>query len=101
MVFDEDTEEYRPRFGYTRAEGGLKHMPIVEVKEGEDEFADPWAADRKQKKDRVKQNEKNHMRNLNRAGKISVEKKGFGRKYVIFVLFSSTRSYMTEFFVFW
>ena len=67
MVFDEDTQEYKPRFGYKRVKNGVEDLPIVEVKHGADPFADPWAEGRKEKKARVDKNTKNQQKNLLRA----------------------------------
>jgi len=69
MVFDEEDQQYKPRFGYKRIKNGQEDVPIVEVKPGQDPYADPWADDRKDKKDRVKKNLKNQQRNLNKNGK--------------------------------
>lgn len=69
MVYDEQTDEYKPRFGYKRVKNGLEDQPIVEVKTGQDPFADPWAEDRKEKKERVEKNIKNRAKNnLRRSG---------------------------------
>jgi regulator of ribosome biosynthesis len=67
MVFDESNQEYRPRFGYKRANSGIDEVPIVEVKEGQDPFADPWAEARADKKARVKKNTKQMMKNKGKA----------------------------------
>lgn len=32
MIWDEQTNEWRPRWGYKRANGGIEDMPIVELK---------------------------------------------------------------------
>jgi hypothetical protein len=32
MVWDEEAQEWRPRWGYKRAKGGVEDMAIVEVK---------------------------------------------------------------------
>jgi regulator of ribosome biosynthesis len=78
MVYEETTGEYKPRFGYQRGNNGLEDMPIVEVKAGEDPFADPWAADRKSKKERIDKNKKSQMRNVAQAEKIKAKgKKNF------------------------
>lgn len=76
MVFDEETGEYRPRFGYKRAKGGVEDLPIVEVRDGDNPDEDPWAKARKDKKDRVKKNLKNQMRNMMHAEKA---RKGKGK----------------------
>ena len=67
QVFDEDSQEYKPRFGYKRIKNGLEDTPIVEVKKGQDPFADPWAEETKSKKDNIKKNLKNQQRNQGRA----------------------------------
>lgn len=66
MVFDEVAEEYRPRYGYKRANSGIDDQPIVEVKKGQDPFADPWAEARTEKKKRVEKNEKQRNKNIER-----------------------------------
>ena len=67
MVFDEEDQQYKPRFGYKGINSGIEDVPIVEVKAGQDPFADPWADARKGKKDAIKKNMKNQMRNQNKA----------------------------------
>lgn len=67
MVYDEDNEEYRPRFGYKRVKNGIEENPVIEIKPGQDPYADPWADERADKKLRVKKNLKNQMRNTGRA----------------------------------
>ena len=66
MVFDESTEEYKPRFGYKGINQGVDEHAIVEVKDGQDPYADPWAAARQDKKARVDKNEKHRQRNIER-----------------------------------
>ncbi len=80
MVHDEDTDEFRPRYGYKRAENGIEEMPIVEVKHGSDPYADPWAAARVDKKERVAKNATNQAKNQLRAqGKpVRKQKAAFG-----------------------
>jgi len=79
MVFDEQTEEYKPRFGYKRIKSGLEDVPIVEIKNGQDPFADPWSIDRQSKKDRIKKNEKQQIRNIARISKKSGAVKSYGK----------------------
>lgn len=67
MLYDEDTGEYKPRFGYKRGNNGIEDIPIVEVKAGQDPFADPWAEERKTKKERVLKNQTNQVKNQMRA----------------------------------
>ena len=70
MVYDENSAEFRPRYGYKRADSGIDEIPIVEVKSGSDAFADPWAASKNDKKTRVAKNLHNQMNNkLKAAGK--------------------------------
>ena len=79
MVFDETSKEYKPRFGYKGVNSGVSDQVIVEVKHGQDPYADPWAEDRKEKKGRVEKNAKNQQKNLDRAngwGKPAKGKKG-------------------------
>lgn len=33
MIWDEQSNEWRPRWGYKRANGGAENEPIIEVKE--------------------------------------------------------------------
>jgi regulator of ribosome biosynthesis len=67
MVYEEDTQEWKPRFGYKRAKNGVEDHAIVEVKAGQDPFADPWAEARVEKKERVAKNLKNQTKNIMRA----------------------------------
>jgi regulator of ribosome biosynthesis len=69
MVYDDKEDEYRPRFGYKRANTGIEEIPIVEVKTGSDPFADPWAAEQTDKRARVKKNLKQQMTNIKRSMK--------------------------------
>jgi len=51
MVYDEVTEELKPRWGYKRAnDATMKDIPIIEHKAGDDPSADPWSELRKEKK---------------------------------------------------
>lgn len=77
MVYDDVTGEYKPRFGYKRISNGLEDTPIVEVKAGDDPFADPWAEDRKNKKERIDKNKKNQAKNQSHAQKVRGQKGGF------------------------
>jgi regulator of ribosome biosynthesis len=69
MVYDDEMDEYRPRYGYKRANGGIENEAIVEIKPGDDPYADPWSASKQEKKERVQKNLKNQTKNLIRAGK--------------------------------
>ena len=83
MVFDEDSDEFKPRFGYKRVKNGVEDLPIVEVKAGQDPYADPWAAARVEKKDRVKKNEKNMMQNKKRAQGKNGAPKSYGEHVLL------------------
>lgn len=90
MVFEENSQEFRPRFGYKRANNGVEDVPIVEIKNGQDPFKDPWAAERENKKARVIKNEKNQKKNIFRAngGPASLlpqkdKKEGFGKIKIV------------------
>lgn len=67
MIFDETAEEWKPRHGYKRIKNGIEDIPIVEVKHGQDPYADPWEENRKEKKERVLKNQRNQDRNKMRA----------------------------------
>jgi hypothetical protein len=67
MVFDESRQEYAPRYGYKRVNGGIEDQPIVEIKAGQDPFLDPWENARVEKKQRVARNLKNQAKNQERA----------------------------------
>ena len=78
MIFDETFQEWRPRYGYKRANSGIDELPIVEVKTGQDPFADPWAVSRENKKARVSKNLTNQAKNQMRATRL---KKGQSSPY--------------------
>lgn len=63
MVYDDTEGDFRPRFGYKRVKGGIEDQPIVEVKAGQDPYADPWSAGREEKKKRVNKNLENKLKN--------------------------------------
>jgi regulator of ribosome biosynthesis len=74
MVYDEEHDVYRPRYGYKSIKSGIDDIPIIEVKNGEDPFADPWAENKKEKKENKDKNTKKQLKNqeanLRRAGKL-------------------------------
>mmetsp|Transcript_27878 Transcript_27878/g.28147 ORF Transcript_27878/g.28147 Transcript_27878/m.28147 type:complete len:348 (+) Transcript_27878:233-1276(+) len=72
MLYDESTGEYRPRFGYKGMNRGIEDQPIVEVKDGQDPYANPWEENRKTKKERVQKNMNQQIKNMSRGkdGKI-------------------------------
>jgi regulator of ribosome biosynthesis len=66
MVYDEQEDEYKPRFGYKGVNKGEEEHAIIEVKHGSDPYADPWEAARREKKEKVSKNEKQRLRNIER-----------------------------------
>ena len=66
-VFDEQTQEFRPRFGY-KSKGDL-HDWAVPVKDGEDPYADPFAKAKLEKQSRVLKNKMAQIKNLDAADK--------------------------------
>lgn len=67
MVFDELTKQFVPRYGYKGANQGIEDHAIVEVRSGQDPYADPWAAAREEKKERIAKNESRRLRNIERS----------------------------------
>ncbi len=89
MIYDEETGEYKPRYGYKRIKNGLEDMAIVEVKEGSDPYQDPWEKDRNDKKERIKKNQKNQMNNLKHLEKtLKKGNKQYGKKHTFPSLYS-------------
>ncbi|CAM9265522.1 unnamed protein product [Chrysoparadoxa australica] len=68
-VWDEDMQEWRPNWGYGRANDGIMNHAIVEIKEGADPEEDPWSKARGDKRARVNKNLLNQARNMERSGK--------------------------------
>lgn len=66
MVWDEAKGDWAPRWGFKRANDDSE-APIMEVREGEDPFADPWQRKALEKKERVLKNQMNRLSNLGRA----------------------------------
>jgi hypothetical protein len=67
MVFDELTKQFVPRYGYKANNQGIADHAIVEIKPGQDPFADPWEAAKVEKKERIAKNETKRLRNIERA----------------------------------
>lgn len=63
MVFDEEKEEYNPRWGYKRGNEDLKDW-AVEVKDNEDIYQDPWTKRKEEKKKRVDKNVRQQNNNM-------------------------------------
>ena len=70
MIFDDDAQQWAPRFGYKRAKrsgGEDEAMPVMEVKSGTDPFADPWSLARENKKQRVEKNKMQQQKNIEKS----------------------------------
>jgi regulator of ribosome biosynthesis len=63
MIYDEEKEEYAPRFGYKKANDDL-HDWAMEMKNGQDIMQDPWEAKQKEKNQRIHKNLENQAKNL-------------------------------------
>lgn len=69
MVYDDEQEQFAPRYGYKRAKAGEEESYVMEVKKGQDPYADPWEAAREEKKKRIEKNKNARDKNLQRAGR--------------------------------
>ena len=69
-VFDEATGTWMFRHGYRKANDEGREYPIMEVKDGDDPYANPWEKQREAKRSRVEKNVEQRMRNQERAGKL-------------------------------
>jgi regulator of ribosome biosynthesis len=67
MIYDEKEEKWMPRYGYKRTNTGIDNEPVLEIKKGDDPFADPWEKSREDKKVRVAKNTKQMLKNRERA----------------------------------
>ncbi|KAI0244682.1 Rhodanese- sulfurtransferase [Massospora cicadina] len=75
MVFDEESGEYRPRYGYKGINQADKDW-LMEVPDNVDPETDMFSRARAEKKERIKKNESQRQRNLNEAsGTAATEKK--------------------------
>ena len=63
MIWDEEHQQWAPRWGYKRANDDLKDWAI-EVKEGDDMYSDPWTARKQAKAERVSKNVRQMKNNL-------------------------------------
>ncbi len=68
LVFDEQSGEYLPRYGRNSVKS-LERDVVLPHKESLGEGEDPFSAKRKEKKLRIKNEKKKHLRNLGRAEK--------------------------------
>jgi len=68
MVFDEASQEYKPRWGYKRANDDTKDW-LIEVPSNADPMEDQFAKRSTAKKERVAKNELQRLRNIARSQK--------------------------------
>ncbi|KAK0051748.1 ribosome biogenesis regulatory protein [Biomphalaria pfeifferi] len=68
-VYDEASGEYKPRWGYKRANDDTKQW-LIEVPANADPFEDQFAKRQTAKKERVAKNELHRLRNIARAQKV-------------------------------
>ncbi|KAJ8318653.1 hypothetical protein KUTeg_003744 [Tegillarca granosa] len=66
MVWDEKNKEYRPRWGYKRANDETQEW-VLEVPDTADPMEDQFDKKRKEKKERVAKNELQRLRNIARS----------------------------------
>jgi len=67
MVYDEVDQQYKPRYGYKRANNGIEDIPIVEIKPGDDPYKDPWTEEKQSKRQKIEKNQKQQVKNILRA----------------------------------
>lgn len=70
MIWDSETKQYRPRFGY-KSKGNPKDW-LLEVPEGADPHEDQFAKKKKEKQERIAKNDLQRMRNIARTFKSKV-----------------------------
>lgn len=63
MVFDETHDEWRPRWGYKKADDELD-VWAMPVEKGDDPTIDPWTKLATEKKEKVKKNKQQQLKNL-------------------------------------
>lgn len=78
MVWDKDTETWRPRFGYKR-DGEMKDW-VIPLKKTDPDSIDKYEEKRLTKKEKIIKNELNKIRNMDKADK--KRNKGKSRKQV-------------------
>lgn len=66
MVWDEQSQDYKPRFGYKRANDSSQDW-AVEHKEGDDPSVDPWTKMVQERKEKIQKNKKKQENNLRAA----------------------------------
>uniref|UniRef100_A0A5S6R180 Ribosome biogenesis regulatory protein n=1 Tax=Trichuris muris TaxID=70415 RepID=A0A5S6R180_TRIMR len=70
MVWDEEAQDWRPRWGYKRAKDDTKDW-LIEITDKEDPFEDHFAKRLEAKKERVAKNELQRLKNIARSVKES------------------------------
>ncbi|XP_052069991.1 ribosome biogenesis regulatory protein homolog isoform X1 [Mytilus californianus] len=71
MVYDEQSKEYKPRWGYKRANDDTKDW-LIEVPQNADPFEDQFEKRKKKKQERTSKNELQRLRNIARSQKTKV-----------------------------
>jgi len=66
MVYDDQAKEWRPNWGYKRA--NEDHTPILEAGKGDDGSEDPFEKKLNDKKERIKKQKNQEKRNIEEAG---------------------------------
>ncbi|KAJ1920942.1 Rhodanese- sulfurtransferase [Mycoemilia scoparia] len=74
MVYDEETGEYRPRWGYKGANNTDQEPWLIELGGNDDPMEDQYAKRREEKKDRVAKNQRRQQRNVEEAAYKSTKK---------------------------
>lgn len=77
LVWDETIKDWRPRYGYKRAQVEKQNNWVIEVPENKDPMVDYHAELKKKKKERVAKNEYQRLRNIARNHKAKVPKNLF------------------------
>lgn len=80
-VFDEETQEWVPRFGY-KSKNDLRRDWLLEVPDNADPYEDQFAKKKTEKKERVAKNELQRLKNIARAQKTKVPAAGLQPKAV-------------------
>jgi regulator of ribosome biosynthesis len=66
MIFDEEKQEYKARWGYKRGNDAGDNW-LIEQKANDTDTTDPWKKLRDEKKERVEKNKKQQLNNLKKA----------------------------------
>ena len=65
MVWNEQTQQFAPRFGYKRVKGenSIEDVGFIEIKAGQDPYADPFAVEKNAKNSKKIKNLSQQIRN--------------------------------------